>query len=172
MVIKLSIRILLIILAVLAVIVVGGLVFLRIIFPPALSQKATEKDFVKNQDNILIVTTYLINAKYDNVYIPNIEDDGVVFANLDGHITVDDPTVINAIKVLLKRKGSVIGKDGNTIHFQRSTVFRDFGSGVVYSIDGNEPTLQYLTKLEPLSEPNWYYYEEDVIEFRKREQSQ
>ena len=167
-----SITILIIILAIIAILIIALLVCLRIVFPSALSQEATEKDFVKNQENIMVVTTYLINAKYDNVYIPNIEDDGVVFANMDGHITIDDPIVINAIKVLLKRKGSVIGKDGNTIHFQRSTVFRDFGSGVVYSIDGSEPTLQYLTKLEPLSEPNWYYYEEDVNEWRIREQSQ
>jgi hypothetical protein len=163
------VKIALIFLAVLAVIIITGLIFFRILFPQPLSKEDTEKDFVKNMNSIMAVTNYLINAKYNDVYIPDIEDSGVVFASGYGDISIEDSQVVKAIKILLKRKGySVISKKGNTIHFQRSTVFRNFGSGIAYSIDGSEPILQYLTKLEPLSEPNWYYYEEDFNEWDRQ----
>jgi hypothetical protein len=136
-----------------------GVIFLRILFPTQLSKEATEKDFVKNQDNILLVTDYLINCKDISVYIPNTDS--------KGYAAIKEAQVINAIKTLFSNGYSVISKDGNTIHFQRSTRFRDFGSGVAYSIVGSEPQLPFLTKLEPLSEPNWYYYEEDFNEYKK-----
>lgn len=163
----------LIIFVVIIVILSAGVLFLRILFPTPLSKEATEKDFVKNQDTIMIVINYLSNAKYAEMSIHSTGDIGVMFANLDGYITVDDSQVVEAMDTLLKRKGySLISKDGNTIHFQRSTRFRDFSSGIAYSIDGSEPLLLYLTKIEPLSKPNWYYYEEDFNEFRKRERLQ
>ena len=60
-----------------------------------------------------------------------------------------------------------MGRDRNTIYFQRWSNL-DNGRGVAYSIDGSTPTLQFLTKLEPLSESNWYYYEEDYNEWKRR----
>jgi len=83
---------------------------------------------------------------------------------------IKDEEVVEAINRLFEKRGyDVISKNGNTIHFLRWTRFRDFGSGIAYSINGiDEPDLQYLTKLEPLSESNWYYYEEDFNEWRIR----
>jgi hypothetical protein len=151
------------ILAVIVLILIAAGIFLHILFPAPLSKEATEKDFEKNQNNILLVTRYLINCK-DSVYIPATDSKEVV--------NIEDSQVVNAIEILFSKGYSVISKDENTIQFQRSTRFMDFGSGIAYSIDGSEPQLPFLTKLDPLPDPNWYYYEADFNEFKKREQSQ
>jgi len=168
---SISNKILLIIaLAVISVIVTGVMVFLHTVLPTSLSQKATEKDFLKNYDSILVITNYLINSEYEFMYINNTGDGKTVFTNEYGDITVGDIQVIEAIAVLLKNGYSVIAKHNNTSYFQRSSTL-DFGSGVAYLTDGDEPDLQYLTKFKPLSKPNWYYYEEDYNVWRKLNQN-
>ena len=157
-------------LAVISVLVTGVMVFLHIVLPTTLSQKATEKDFLKSYDSILIVTDYLINSEYELMYINNTGDGKTVFASGYGDITVGDTQVIEAMAVLFKNGYSVIAKHNNTSYFQRSSTL-DFGSGVAYLTDGDEPDLQYLTYLRPLSKPNWYYYEEDYNVWRKLNQS-
>jgi hypothetical protein len=156
---RVFVKVTLIVLAVIVVILVAGVIFLHILFPTPLSKEATEQDFVKNQDSILLVTDYLIKLKDTSIYF-SISDS-------NGYAAIEEAQVANAIKKLFSNGYSAIFKSGNTIHFQRSTRFTDFGSGVAYSIDGSEPQLQFLTKLEPLSEPNWYYYEEDFNEYKK-----
>ena len=42
----------------------------------------------------------------------------------------------------------------------------DFRSGIAYSINEEEPTIEYLTNLVPLSEAGWYFYEADYNEWR------
>ena len=65
-----------------------------------------------------------------------------------------------------------IGRDGNTIYFVRWTRLMDFGAGIAYSVNGkDEPELDFVTKLEPLSEDGWYFYEEDYNEWRVRKRS-
>ena len=149
---------------VVSIAIVFGVIGLRTAFPPVLSQDETERDFIKNQDIILIVTNYMIGLEYTNVYINKGSTEGVMFVNSVGFVDIDDSQVVNAISLLQKKGYSVIIKKENTIHFQRSTKFRDFGSGVAYSIDGGEPQLHTFTMVEPLSEPNWYYYEQDYRE--------
>jgi hypothetical protein len=159
-----------ILLAVVAVILVAGAVLIRNIFPPVLSKDATEKDFLKNHVNIMVVTSYLADSDYGNVYINNNMNSGVMYSNIYGDVAVDDSRVVDAIDTLFKNGFSVIAKDTNVIHFLRSTRLNDFGSGIAYSIDGhvpNESPLQFLTMLEPLTEPSWYYYEEDFIEYKR-----
>jgi len=162
------IKIILILLAVIAVIMVAGLVFLRSIFSPALSQKATEKDFVKNQDSIMIVTEYLVNLKYCELSIHHTGDSKTLFANLDGNIIIEDSQVLRAIALLFNNGYRSITKKDNTVRFLRSSPTMDFGSGVIYSIEGHIPDEQ-STKLEPLSIEHWYYYEYNYNEFRKLE---
>ena len=41
------------------------------------------------------------------------------------------------------------------------------GAGIVYTIDGIKPSLQFLTKLEKLDRNNWYYYEADFNEWKR-----
>ncbi len=141
------------------IILIVGVLFMHILFPTPLSKKATENEFIKNQDSFILIVNYLVNCDEDSIYIPNID--------VKAYTDIDNLQVASAIKVLFSKGYSVISKDGNTIHFQRSTRFRDFGSGVAYSLDGSDPQLPYLIRLETLSEPNWYYYEEDFNEYKK-----
>lgn len=167
-------KIVLWVIGILVLMIIIVIVVFKMIFPPLLSKEATEKDFIKNQKNIMIVTDFLINSKYSGISINVSEGDNTMFASLNEEtlgkdIKIEDKQVTDAIHILVTRKGyGAIEKDGNTIHFQRSTRFTDFSSGVAYSIDGTEPKLQYLTLFEPLPNENWYYYEEDFNLYRER----
>jgi hypothetical protein len=157
------IKVTLTVIGVIAVILfIAGALFLHVVLPEPLSQKATAKDFAKNQDNILLVTRYLINCNDNSVYINT---------NSEEAASIEEPQVTDAINTLYGKGYRVINKNGNTIHFQRSTRLMDFESGIAYSIDGSEPRLTFLTKLVSLSESNWYYYEADFNEFKRRELS-
>lgn len=110
-----------------AIIMLGGVIFLHSVFPPVLSQEETEKDFFENKDSILLVTDYLIHCEENNVFL--LDFDSEDFA------AVEEVEVVNAIRSLYNNGYSAITKYENMIKFQRSTRFRDFGSGVVYSIE-------------------------------------
>lgn len=143
-------------------IIIGGGGFFN--FP--IGKEKMETVFTKDHELLTTITNYLANSGYDSVYIPSTIESGEM-SNAGRTVKIDDVEVVTAINTLKKRGYSVIGKDGNTIHFQRWSNL-DNGRGITYSINGNEPTLQFLTKLEPLPEPNWYYYEEDYNEWRIR----
>ena len=80
---------------------------------------------------------------------------------------VKDEEVVSAISVLRSKGYRHISRIDNTIRVVCKSKFRDFNSGIAYSINGeDEPKLTYLTKIEPLSEDGWYYYESDYNEWR------
>ena len=162
---KTHIQVILIVLAVICPTIVLGQSFLRVLVP--LSQETTVKAFENNKYSIETVTNYLRDSSYSMMGIDCNGDGKTVFANVDGYIIIDDLQVRYAINRLFRYGYITIVKNKTYIYFQYSSTL-DFGSGVVYSIDGSQPQLQYLTKLIPLSDPNWYYYEEDYNEWRKR----
>lgn len=144
------------------------------LFP--IGYEKTEKNFTEDYELLVIVTQYFANSNYDDIYIHYTMEEGVMSVSGE-RIMIEDSEIVETINVLERRGYQSIGKGGNTIYFLRSTRLMDFGSGVAYSIDGSEPKdkdpggLQFLTKLEPLSVPNWYYYEEDYNEWRIRNKS-
>ena len=83
-------------------------------------------------------------------------------------IQLKDKKVSEALNRLFeKEKYYIISKNANTIRFVIWTRGMDFGSGITYSINKIDyPTIEYLTKLEPLSEDGWYYYEADYSKWR------
>jgi len=135
---------------------------LYMIFPPQLSQKAVEKDFIKNYDDIMIVTDYLVNSEYEDVWIHKTYEIDTIFVSQWGDVVIDDPQFISTIKTLFEKGYKSISKKETHIKFCRSSTMNG-SSGVVYSIDGNEPVFAYLVKLEQLPETNWYYYEERAL---------
>jgi len=151
-----------------AYIVVGGL-FLGGAFRPAINYERMEEIFDEDYELLIIVRDYLKNSTYEHIYIHSTMDRREM--SVRGHRTeIEDIKTIEAIDALMNLGYSAMGKNGNTIYFLRWSV-RNAGRGIVYSIDGNEPTetnLQFLTGLEPLSVSNWYYYEEDFNEWRRR----
>lgn len=144
---------------ILAGLLIGGIFF------PALSPEFAEKNYQKDKESLLLVCNYFIDSKYDNIYVPFSLESGMI--SISGqHVKIENMEVSQAIDTL-KRKGySVIGKKANTIYFQIWSNL-DAGRGIAYSLDGEQITLQFLTKSEPLSEENWYYYEEDFNEWKK-----
>ena len=126
-------------------------------FSPALSPESAEKNYQKDKESLLLISNYFIDSKYDDIYVPLSLESGVI--SVDGqHIKIEKMEVIQAIDAL-KRKGySVIGKEDNTIYFQKWSNL-DAGRGIAYSLDGKQITLQFLTKFEPLSEENFNEWE-------------
>ena len=144
----------------------SGLFIGGFFFPPT-TQEGMEKNFQKDKEYIFTVAEYIANSKYGEIYIPTTMESGEM-SNAGTPVKIDNVEVVTAIETLKKRGYSVIGKSGNTIHFQRWSNL-DNGRGIAYSINGNVPNLQFLTKLEPLSDENWYYYEEDFNEWKRRD---
>ena len=155
--------------------------WLRSLFGPYSSQQKIEKEFYKNYETILEITSYIEKAGYVNINIQGtdyIYDDGnygtwyVQNGNVndianDGRKEIGDDKIIKELSHLFKdKKYQVINKHGNTISFQLSANL-DMGAGIVYAIDGIEPSLQFLTKLEKLDRNNWYYYEADFNEWKR-----
>ena len=147
------------------------------LFPP--DKNKMERYFKQDKSDIILITEYLINSDYLKIRINDSDISNkkiFMFTGLEtGNVEITNDTVVQAINRLYKKRGySVIGRNGNTIHFQKWTRLMDFGSGIAYSIDGSKPTedeIGYLTHLEPLSESKWYFYEEDYNEWRLQHDS-
>ena len=155
--------------------------WLRSLFGPYSSQQKIEKEFYKNYETILEITSYIEKADFVIINIQGtdyIYDDGnygtwyVQSGNAndtanDGRKVIGDDKIIKELSHLFKdKKYQSINKNGNAISFQLSSNL-DMGAGIVYTIDGIEPSLQFLTKLEKLDRNNWYYYEADFNEWKR-----
>lgn len=148
------------------------------LFNPPINQKKAEKIFFDDHDTIIAVVDYIKNSKYDGICIQNtdyLNDDGeygtwyIYDEHQDtGTQKINDKDVVDMLDVLFTQKNYLnISKDKNTISFLLWSNL-DAGRGIAYTLDGNPPTLQFLTKYEKLDEENWYYYEEDFNEWRRR----
>lgn len=114
---------------------------------------------------------YLISTKN---YLCNVEGDVVIYCSLTfieltvngKNFSIDDTGISKELTELQNSGYEVIVKSDNYVSFQKYSDL-DSGIGIVYSIDGNRPNLQFLTELEALNEENWYYYEEDFNEWEQ-----
>jgi hypothetical protein len=160
------------ILAVTAIILQIGLIIIGAMFAYVISsvisffaplpQKDVVRDFTDNYANIVTVTEYLVNSDESNIYIRNESDIEALFADTHGG---DDAK--EAFCTLYEKGFDRINKECGTVQFRRSSRL-EYGNGVLYSVGGSEIDIQFLTKLVPLAEENWYYYEEDYNEWRVR----
>lgn len=163
---KIVTYVLIAVILVILIITIGSITIDGDFFNFPIGKEKMESIFIQDQKRLTTVTNFLANSDYDNVYIPDTMEDGEM--SIDGtSVKINDVEVVEAINTLKKQRYNVIEKDGNTIYFQRWSNL-DKGRGIVYSINDNEPILQFLTKIEPLPEPHWYYYEEDYNEWRER----
>jgi hypothetical protein len=159
------------------VIIIPIIVIFSIVDPgPPMSKSAMERDFNKNKADILLVTNFLVNSGYDSIYIPNF-DKSCTMSITSEHtdVMVDDSEVAAAINRLINWRGyKVISTTENTVEFSRWASKVNY-RGVVFSIDGeipDETSFMFLTHIEPLTEPNWYYYEEDLNEWKRNHPKQ
>jgi len=134
------------------------------LFPPPGIERM-ERVFARNKNLMITVTDYFSNADYDEIYVDRSDRKGSMHAG-GSSLPFEDKKAANAVhKLLRKRYHNMIGKSGNTIWFQKWTHL-DRQRGIAYSMDGSEPYNGIFTLLEPLSEPNWYYYEASFDEWQ------
>jgi hypothetical protein len=143
---------------------------------PPMSKSAMERGFNKNKADMLLVANFLVNSGYDSIYIPDF-DKSCTMSVFSEHtdVTVDDSEVAAAINRLINWRGyRVISKGENVVNFFRWGNKVNY-RGVVFSIDGeipDEASFTFLTHIEPLTEPDWYYYEEDLNEWKRNHPKQ
>jgi len=154
------------ILIIVLIMMVIPLIFLTACGPAPLSEEQIETIFERDYELLFAVVSYLKNSDLNEVFI--------VYWTQDIE-KITDAEIVEAIYTLKTLGFRSIGKRENTIRFQSfpqsGGLIRGSGfmSGIAYSIDGREPTgINFLTRLEPLSAPNWYYYEDDYNEWRDR----
>lgn len=129
-----------------------------------LDYESAEKKFENKKEEIYIVNQYFSELRYNCIYIPASMDNDIMSAD-GSDVKIESSEVIQSIKKLKENGCTVIGKENNTIYFQMWSNL-DSGHGIAHTIDGTEPTLQFLTKSKKLNEDNWYYYEEDFNEWK------
>lgn len=158
---------------ILSVIIYVGL-FIFTWFPPKIPKATMEKELNRNKETIISVIDYLTELPFEKAVVNTVENkeiDLIVYNdNGAAHLTINDEAVADNIYFLFKKCNyKVLTKDGGVIIFLRWSDL-DSGTGIVYSIEGytpDESSFDYLTKLEPLDEENWYYYEEDFNEWKR-----
>ena len=146
--------------------------FIEAFLPPPSAEKM-ERIFNRDQDDLFTIKDYFVESKYSGIFINEssyIKHPDMMTVSDIGDVKIEDAEVLDAIKRLFEQHGyESISKDGNTIEFHEWSALLDNSRGIAYSINGiDEPEITFGTKLEPLDEEGWYYYEVDYNEWRKR----
>ena len=147
--------------------------FIEAFLPPPSAEKM-ERIFNRDQDDLFTIKDYFVESEYSELRIDissyTKHPDMINAGREIGDVEIEDAEVLDAIKRLFEQHGyESISKDGNTIEFHEWSALLDNSRGIAYSINGiDEPDITFGTKLEPLDEEGWYYYEVDYNEWRKR----
>ena len=147
--------------------------FIEAFLPPPSAEKM-ERIFNRDQDDLFTIKDYFVESEYSELRIDissyTKHPDMINAGREIGDVEIEDAEVLDAIKRLFEQHGyESISKDGNTIEFHEWSALLDNSRGIAYSINGiDEPEITFGTKLEPLDEEGWYYYEADYNEWRKR----
>lgn len=131
--------------------------------PPDL--RRVQAVFDENQEEIQLVTTYLMESGYDTVYI---SDSGQrIVADLSP-LTISDADVSGAIrKLFASGKYKQIDKLGETVIFLQWTGTCDIGCGALYSRDIEESIEgAWLTTVCSMKDAQWFYYVSDYNAWR------
>jgi len=134
--------------------------------------KKAEKVFEEDKELLTVIAAYLskweesdLRLELHTGVLKSYEDIGEKQLDIKT-LPIHDVSVKEAIQALYDKGYQAFYKDENTIHALRWSRM-DFGSGFAFSINHTtKPELQFCTKLEPLSEEGWYYYEEDYNEWQ------
>ena len=142
--------------------------------PP--SQERMEKYFLRDKAELNVVCEYLSTVdcdatiEYDRTDYYLIKYELVQSTNkLDlVKLKIEDEVVVDAVKKLFIKRGyHKIYKNENTVVFAKWHRGPDLSGGVAYRINESaEIEIGYVTKLSPLMDENWYYYEVNYNEWR------
>lgn len=150
--------------------VVGSVwIIISSLIPP--DKEKMEKCFQQDKDDLSIIVDYLSNLDYLYVSIDKSSiENGVMFTGANTHYQkIENETVLKSLNRMLKnKKYKVIGKNDNTVFFQKWRLLEK-DRGIAVSINKEEPPLvEFLINSETLSEFGWYYYEADYETYRNR----
>lgn len=130
-----------------------------LLFSPAFmpSYQKCERILQRDKEYLSFITT---STDYRNLYITDLEDIEEHFGD------PEDESIKEAMEYLLQRRRYRLITAGNgSFKFQVwATLNKD--CGIAYSYDNEEPHIEFLTQLEPLSEEGWYYYVSDFDAYR------
>lgn len=125
------------------------------------NKEKMEKFFIRDKECLVIIKDYFINNPIAT-YISSLDFKSTNYSKL-----IKEEDVALAFNYLFKNGYTGVGKQGNTIYFLKWTRGSNLGIGIIYLINNeNQPELQYITKLEALSESGWYFYESDYIKWK------
>jgi uncharacterized protein YjaZ len=145
-------------------------------FPPPPTKRKIICEFTKHKDYLYEVNNYLLSTNFTEIDIITNTDTGKIdfmyvydFEDNDSRYKKEkiDENVQEYLQYITKNfKYTNIGLTGNTIYFERWGGLKYKAKGIAFTIDGNQPELDYLFYYEQLNEPNWYYYEINYAEWR------
>ena len=150
--------------------------FTRLTMP---SQDTINSNFSKDKESLVTITEYARGLEYEFISIRSHKNDNGMITISDTkssifgeEMQISDPNVIDVLTHLFNECGyNNISKTKNEfIEFQKWST-RNVGCGIVYSYNGEEPNIEFLTILEPLDESGWYYYVSDFDEYRRNRQT-
>lgn len=138
------------------------------LIPP--DKEKMEKCFQQDKGDLIVISDYLGDLDYSYISIDKSDiKNGVMFTGANTRYQkIDDNTVVESLnRMLNNRKYILIGKNDNTVFFQKWR-FLEKDRGIAVSVNKEEPPLvEFLIKSETLSEIGWHYYEADYEEYRK-----
>lgn len=119
--------------------------------------------FYNNERDFKIVSQYIADSEYEDVYITLIPEWNYPFMFVgteDGYVEITDEDIISAIEDLQKNHCEVIIKGENEVYFQIYSN-KDKGYGMIYSLqDANfyNESLN-ISKRSDKAEEGWHYCE-------------
>lgn len=125
------------------------------------NKEKMEKFFIRDKESLILIKDYFMNNPIAS-YINSLDFKSTNYSKL-----IKEEDVVLAFNYLFKNGYTEVGKQGNTIYFLKWTRGSNLGIGIIYLINNEtQPELQYITKLEALSESGWYFYESDYIKWK------
>lgn len=130
-----------------------------------LTYEEAQAIFVRDRELLIAV-----NAYFEELNKP--EQYGTIHWDLDysgnsyGHIPMEDAPISALLEQLEDRGYQMVTYDGRTVDFLLWNRGADSASGIVFSADGGEIDIEYLTQVQALSEQNWFYYVSDFNQWR------
>jgi len=114
-----------------------------------------ESKLNENKELFALIVDYFAEIEYRSIMI--LEPNRYMNVSNSGRVQIDDENVLAAIDALRERDFGSILRRNRTIHFQR---WQNLGSatGIAFTIDGSSPRVERLSRYEPLSKPNWFFY--------------
>lgn len=133
------------------------------------NQERMEQELQQSQRHLQTVADYFGTLEYSYISVDktNIKD-GVMFTGaVTGVQKIEDVSVCESLQWLLnQRKFLVIGKNQNTVYFQKWR-FMEKDRGIAVSCAKEQVLfVEFLVQSAPLSEEDWYYYEADYEKYK------